>query len=62
MDNVEEEPSQEADQGQSEGENFGFQPLGPDPVEEATKKRKPFEIIYYEACLNQQGATHREKY
>jgi len=27
-----------------------------------TKNRRPFEIIYYEACLNQQDATHREKY
>jgi putative endonuclease len=29
---------------------------------ESTKKRKPFELIYYEACRNQQDATHREKY
>lgn len=29
---------------------------------ESTKNRKPFKLIYYEACLNQQDATHREKY
>ena len=29
---------------------------------ESTKFRKPFKLIYYEACLNQQDATHREKY
>lgn len=29
---------------------------------EATKNRRPLELIYYEACLNQQDATHREKY
>jgi len=29
---------------------------------ESTKKRKPFKIIYYEACLNQKDALHREKY
>jgi putative endonuclease len=29
---------------------------------ESTEKRKPFELIYYEACRNQQDATHREKY
>ena len=28
----------------------------------ATKNRLPLELIYYEACLNQQDATHREKY
>lgn len=28
----------------------------------STKNRKPFKLIYYEACLNQQDATHREKY
>jgi putative endonuclease len=28
----------------------------------STKDRKPFKLIYYEACLNQQDATHREKY
>lgn len=28
----------------------------------STKDRKPFELIYFEGCLNQQDATHREKY
>jgi len=28
----------------------------------STKNRKPFTLIYYEACLNQQDATYREKY
>jgi len=28
----------------------------------STKNRGPFKIVYYEACLNQQDATHREKY
>ena len=28
----------------------------------STKHRLPVELIYYEACLNQQDATHREKY
>ena len=28
----------------------------------STKKRRPLRLIYYEACLNQQDATHREKY
>jgi len=28
----------------------------------ATKGRGPFELIYYEACLNQQDAFVREKY
>ncbi len=28
----------------------------------STKNRRPFQLIYYEACLNQQDATHREKY
>jgi len=28
----------------------------------ATKHRSPFEIIYYEGCLNQQDATAREKF
>ena len=27
-----------------------------------TKDRRPLKLIYYEACLNQQDATHREKY
>lgn len=29
---------------------------------ESTKNRRPFKLIYFEACLNQQDATHREKY
>jgi len=29
---------------------------------ESTKNRRPLILIYYEACLNQQDATHREKY
>ena len=28
----------------------------------STKNRRPLKVIYYEACLNQQDATHREKY
>lgn len=28
----------------------------------STKNRRPLELIYYEACINQQDATHREKY
>ncbi len=28
----------------------------------STKNRRPLRLIYYEACLNQQDATHREKY
>ena len=28
----------------------------------STKNRRPFILIYFEACLNQQDATHREKY
>ena len=29
---------------------------------EATKNRLPLKLIYYEACLSQSDATHREKY
>lgn len=29
---------------------------------ESTENRRPLKLIYYEACLNQQDATHREKY
>jgi putative endonuclease len=29
---------------------------------ESTKNRRPLKLIYYEASLNQQDATHREKY
>ena len=28
----------------------------------STKKRIPFEVIYYEFCLSINDATHREKY
>ena len=28
----------------------------------STKNRVPFELIYYEACLNEQDARAREKY
>ena len=28
----------------------------------ATKDRRPLELIYYEACINQQDAFAREKY
>lgn len=29
---------------------------------ESTRKRRPFQIIYYEACLVQQDALKRERY
>jgi len=29
---------------------------------ESTKNRGKFKLIYFEGCLNQQDATHREKY
>jgi putative endonuclease len=29
---------------------------------ESTKNRRPLALIYFEGCLNQQDATHREKY
>ena len=29
---------------------------------ESTKKRRPLELIYYEACRNKDDAFHREKY
>jgi putative endonuclease len=28
----------------------------------STKNRLPLNLVYYEACLNQHDATHREKY
>ncbi len=28
----------------------------------STRKRIPFEVIYYEFCLNKEDAIHREKY
>ena len=27
-----------------------------------TKNRRPLKLVYFEGCLNQQDATHREKY
>lgn len=29
---------------------------------DATKARVPFELVYYEACFNEQDAIKREKY
>lgn len=29
---------------------------------ESIRDRRPFKLIYYEACLDQHDATHREKY
>ena len=29
---------------------------------DSTKNRRPFKLIYYEACLDQRDATKREKY
>jgi len=29
---------------------------------ESTHDRLPLKLVYYEGCLNQQDATHREKY
>jgi len=28
----------------------------------STKNRIPLKLVYYEACINQQDAIHREKY
>jgi len=28
----------------------------------STKHRRPLKLLYFEGCLNQQDATHREKY
>ena len=28
----------------------------------STKNRRPLKVVYFECCLNQQDATHREKY
>lgn len=33
-----------------------------DGVTKSTKDRKPFTLIYYEACRNRKDALHREKY
>jgi putative endonuclease len=29
---------------------------------ESTRDRRPLELVYYEACLNRNDATHLEKY
>ena len=29
---------------------------------DSTKNRRPLKLIYYEACLSQEDALHREKY
>ena len=29
---------------------------------QSTKNRLPLKLLYFEGCLNQQDATHREKY
>ncbi len=29
---------------------------------DSTKNRRPLVLIYYEACIKQKDATHREKY
>lgn len=29
---------------------------------ESTRNRRPLKLIYYEACLSQDDALHREKY
>ena len=29
---------------------------------DSTRGRRPLKLIYFEGCLNQQDATHREKY
>jgi len=31
-------------------------------ITKSTKCRRPFELIYYEACRNRKDALHREKY
>ncbi len=31
-------------------------------VVDSTKNRGEFKLIYFEGCMNQQDATHREKY
>jgi putative endonuclease len=33
-----------------------------DGIVESTRNRRPLELIYYEACVKQQDALHREKY
>ena len=29
---------------------------------ESTQNRRPLDLVYYEACLNRNDATHREQY
>ena len=29
---------------------------------DCTKNRRPLKLVYYEMCLSQKDATHREKY
>lgn len=29
---------------------------------DSTKNKGPFKLVYFEGCINQQDATHREKY
>ena len=31
-------------------------------LSKSTKNRRPFELIYYEACINKKDAIEREKY
>lgn len=31
-------------------------------IVESTKNRRPFEVVYYEACLSKDNAVKREKY
>ena len=31
-------------------------------IVDSTKNRGKFKLIYFEGCINQQDATHREKY
>ena len=33
-----------------------------DGLVESTRPRKPFDSVYYEACVNKQDAIRREKY
>jgi len=33
-----------------------------DGLVRSTKARRPFELVYWEGCLNQADATRREKY
>ena len=31
-------------------------------IVESTKNRRPLKLVYFETCLSQKDATHREKY